>query len=97
MSRPRDRFGQHPYGAVHKAARRRFAAAMRAGEVFYCWRPSCRTPGVPIDPRSWDLGHVDAELRDVFGTRWPEHPACNRATVSHLKEQLPPAARSREW
>ena len=101
MSR-RDRYGQHPYGAVHKAARKRFAARMRAGEAFYCWRPSCPTPNVPVDPRSWDLGHVDPELRRQFGSRWPEHPRCNRRTMSHLKERLKAAEaeagnRSREW
>jgi hypothetical protein len=63
---------------------------MRAGEVFYCWRPSCPTPNKPINPRLWDLGHVDPELRHLFGTRWPEHRACNRRTVTHLKEQLEP-------
>src|SRR5829696_2129618 len=85
---PRDRHGLHPYGPVHKAARKRFTARMRAGEVFHCWRPSCPTPNEPIDPRSWDLGHVDPELRGVFGDRHPEHPACNRRTMSHLKERL---------
>jgi hypothetical protein len=98
----RDRHGQHIYGAVHKAERKRFAARMRAGEVFYCWRPSCPTPNVPIDPRSWDLGHVDPELRHQFGHRWPEHPKCNRRTVSHLKERLKAAEggatnHSRDW
>jgi len=98
----RDRYGQHPYGKVHKAQRKRFAARMRAGEAFYCWRPTCPTPGEPIDPNRWDLGHVDPELRDQFGSRWPEHPKCNRRTVSHLKER-PQAAEagvtrhSREW
>jgi hypothetical protein len=75
---------------------------MRAGEVFYCWRPACPTPDVPIDPRSWDLGHVDPELRYRFGTRWPEHRRCNRATVTHLKQRLEDAGagvsiNSREW
>jgi hypothetical protein len=95
----RDRSGQHPYGGVHKALRKRFARRMRAGEVFYCWRPSCPTPNEPIDPRSWDLGHVDAEFRPQFGTRWPEHPRCNRATVTHLKERLEGGSdhHSREW
>ena len=99
MSGNHDRHGQHIYGAVHKAARKRFAARMRAGEVFYCWRPSCPTPDVPVDPRSWDLGHVDPELRGSFGTRWPEHPACNRRTLSHLKARLEAAGvnPSRDW
>ena len=102
MSAPRDRYGNHPYGAVHRAVRRRFAARMKRGEVFYCWRPSCLMPGVPINPGSWDLGHVDPELRHQFGTRWPEHPRCNRSTVSHLKERLKAVeaggdSHSREW
>jgi hypothetical protein len=88
VSRSHDRHGQHVYGSAHKALRKRFAARMKRGEVFYCWRPSCLTPGVPIDPRSWDLGHIDPELRNRFGTRHPEHPACNRATMTHLKERL---------
>jgi len=73
---------------------------MRAGEQFFCWRPSGPTPNVPIDPRFWDFGHVDPELRHQFGTRWPEHRRCNRATVSHLKERLKAAEAgtpSREW
>jgi hypothetical protein len=103
MSAPRDRYGIHPYGWSHQKLRKRFARRMRAGEVFYCWRPSCPTPNVPIDPRSWDLGHVDPELRPVFGTRHPEHRSCNRATVTHLKQRIEQAAvpaahvNSREW
>lgn len=87
------------YGTAHKVARKRFERRMRAGEVFYCWRPSCRTPDVPIDPRKWDLGHVDPEHRHLFGDRHPEHPRCNRATVRHLKERLEAAEgnRSRVW
>jgi hypothetical protein len=85
MSSNRDWSGQHRYGSVHKALRKRFAARMRAGEVFYCWRPSCPTPDVPISPRSWDLGHVDPELRHQFGMSAPEHPSCNRATLTHAK------------
>lgn len=100
MPRGRGKFGNHRYGTVHKAARKRFAARMRAGEVFYCWRPSCPTPDVPVNPRMWDLGHVDPELQDQFGDRHPEHPRCNRRTMSHLKERLTAKAasvQSREW
>jgi hypothetical protein len=101
--RGRGKFSNHPYGTVHKAERKRFAARMRAGEVFWCWRPTCLTPDEPIDPRCWDLGHVDPELRGQFGTRWPEHRRCNRATITNLKRQLEEAAEgavgrtSREW
>src|SRR3954454_8424836 len=102
MSAPRDPHGQHLYGPVHKAVRKRFARRMKAGEVFYCWRPNCLAPGVPINPRSWDLGHVDSEFRAQFGSRYPEHPRCNRSTVTHLKERLKAAetgvgGQSREW
>jgi len=38
MSAQRDRHGQPMYGGLHKAVRRRFAARMRVGEVFHCWR-----------------------------------------------------------
>jgi len=85
MPRGRGKFSNHPYGTVHKVAREQFVARMRSGEVFYCWRPTCPTPDKPINPNHWDLGHVDPELWDEFGHRHPEHPACNRATVSHLK------------
>jgi hypothetical protein len=85
MSSKRDRYGNPMYGAVHKAERKRFAARMGMGEVFYCWRPTCSRPNEPIDPRRRDLGHVDPELRRQFGMRWPEHPACNRATLTHAK------------
>ena len=94
MGRGRGKFSNHPYGTVHKAARKRFAARMRAGEVFFCWRPTCPRPHEPIDPRHWDLGHVDhPELRRQFGPRWPEHPACNRATYAHLKARVEAADR----
>jgi len=95
MSAQRDRHGQPMYGGLHKAVRRRFAARMRVGEVFHCWRPSGPTPGEPINPRTWDLGHVDPELWGVFGHRHPEHPQCNRRTVNHLKDRLK-AAEGRE-
>jgi hypothetical protein len=86
MSGKHDQHGQHRYGTIHKAQRKRFAARMRAGETFFCWRPTCPTPNEPtINPRSWDLGHVDPELRHRFGMRWPEHPSCNRATLTHAK------------
>ena len=100
MSAQRDRHGQPMYGGLHKAVRRRFAARMRVGEVFHCWRPSGPTPGEQINPAAWDLGHVDAELRHQFGTRRPEYPRCNRSTVSHLQQRLKAAEagvrRSRE-
>ena len=83
MSSNHDRYGSPMYGAVHKAERKRFAMRMKAGEVFYCWRPTCPRPHEPVDPRRWDLGHVDLEFRGEFGSRWPGHPACNRATLTH--------------
>jgi hypothetical protein len=90
----RDRHGNPMYGAVHKAARKRFARRMAAGEVFYCWRPTCPTPNEPLDPRSWDLGHVEgAEEIARFGLRWPEHRKCNRATLTHAKGEVVYAVR----
>jgi hypothetical protein len=83
----RDRSGLPAYGQFHKKARKRFAQRMKAGEVFYCWRPTCPTPNEPIDPRSWDLGHVEGvEEIARYGRRWPEHRRCNRATLTHAKE-----------
>jgi hypothetical protein len=84
MSNKRDRHGQPYYGQLHKRTRKRFARRMEAGEVFYCWRPTCPTPDVPINPRCWDLGHVDPELHDQFGTRWPECRKCNRGTLPRM-------------
>ena len=83
------------YGTVHKVTRERFAARMRAGEVFNCWRPGCLLPDVPITYGvKWDLGHVDREFRDEFGYRHPEHRRCNRTTLTHAKAARPerPAA-----
>ena len=97
MSRNHDRYGQHIYGTVHKKERSRWVRRVRASGVV-CWR--C---GDPIDPSvRWDLGHVD-ENGQARGlpTRHPEHRACNRATVTHLKQKLAelasPAAASRRW
>jgi hypothetical protein len=49
-----ERYGRG--AAVHKGARKRFAARMRNGEVFYFSRPTCPTPGEPINPHAWELG-----------------------------------------
>ena len=94
MSSKHDRHGQHVYGSVHKAQRKRWARVVAAGGV-WCWR--C---GKPIDPVSrWDLGHVDEEGRGRgLPVRHPEHRACNRATVTHLREKLGVAQRrSQVW
>jgi len=70
MGSNHDQFGQHRYGSVHKAVRKRFARRMKLGEVFYCWRPTCPTPNESINPRSWDLGHVEgAEEIAKYGWR----------------------------
>jgi hypothetical protein len=84
MSSSHDRHGQHIYGSVHKAQRKRWARVVAAGGVA-CWR--C---GKPIPPVArWDLGHVEEEgRRRGFPVRHPEHRSCNRATVTHLREKL---------
>jgi hypothetical protein len=89
MGNNHDRHGQHVYGSLHKAVRKRWALVVAAGGVF-CWR--C---GKPIPPGSrWDLGHVDEEGRRLgFPDRHPEHVACNRRTMSHLREGLARADR----
>ena len=86
MSSNHDRHGQHMYGSVHKAERRRWVPKVRAGLV-HCWR--C---GRLIPPGAkWDLGH----LPNGRG-RHPEHIPCNRATMTHLKQQLAQRG-SRQW
>lgn len=92
MSKNHDRHGQHMYGYTHKLERKRWAAVVRAvGSV--CWR--C---GKLIPPGSrFDLGHVDEDGRARgFPARHPEHRACNRATVTHLKQKLQRRS-SRDW
>jgi hypothetical protein len=81
MSGNHDQFGQHKYGAVHKAARKAWGRMVSRGGVA-CWR--C---GGPIAPNErWDLGHVDEEGRRAgLPLRHPEHIGCNRATLSHAK------------
>jgi hypothetical protein len=77
MPRGRGKFSNHRYGTVHQYIRRRFAPKVRAG-LIHCWR--C---GKLIPPGSkFDLGHLPN------GDRYPEHVACNRATMTHLKQQL---------
>jgi hypothetical protein len=82
----RGKQGQHAhrYGTVHKKLRKRLEAQMRAGKVFYCWRPECRKP---INPSYWDLGHVEPEFQSVYGLRHPECPSCNRATLPRMLTQ----------
>jgi hypothetical protein len=91
MARKHDRYGQHIYGTVHKKERKRWALRVRAGGVC-CWR--CGDP-IPAYAR-WDLGNVDEDgRRRGFPLRHPEHrhsrdcsAGGNRATVTHLKQQL---------
>ena len=81
----------HVYGRRHKEIRSHFRNRMARGEIFNCWR--C---GKPIIGQ-WDLGHVDeAGHGRGWGVegRWPEHPGCNRATMTHLKERLAAAERA---
>jgi len=95
---PKRRYG-HRYGSGHQDLRRRFLRRMARGELFNCWR--C---GELIDPsKPWDLGHV-RDNTAVGGERWPEHRACNRATITNLRRKLAEAealasdpTSSREW
>lgn len=74
------------YDAGHTRRRAAWQARMDAGEVVYCWRDQrpdltawpCLTPGVPVDPSDWHLGHDDT---DRAVTRGPEHPGCNLPTA----------------
>jgi hypothetical protein len=102
MNTSRDPSGAHRYGTHHKRLRERFVRRIRAGEQFFCWRPGCGKPIDP-DPTKWDLGHVDAEHRATFGSRWPECRKCNRSTLPRMlakaRAEAAEAAprRSREW
>jgi hypothetical protein len=86
-----DRHGQHMYGAVHKAERKRWLRKVKAGGVC-CWR--C---GKPVHGSRWDLGHVDEDGRARgFPFRHPECVPCNRRRVTHLRERLGEAPPSRK-
>jgi len=92
-----DRHGQHMYGSVHKTERKRWVRKVQAGGVV-CWRCGNEIPA----GAHWDLGHVDEDGRALgFPVRHPEHRACNRATVTILKEKLaspaPGGGSSRQW
>jgi hypothetical protein len=88
-----DRHGQHMYGSVHKADRKRWARKVRLGYV-QCWRCERLIPPTA----TWDLGHVDEAGRaGGYPLRHPEHRACNRATVTHLKQKLAEQRGSRQW
>jgi hypothetical protein len=93
MARSHDRHGQHIYGSIHKAERKRWALRVRAGGVV-CWRCGREIPAYA----PWDLGHVDGDgRRRGYPLRHPEHRSCNRATMTHLKEQLAKAEGSWRW
>ena len=94
----RDPSGLPAYGQYHIKARERWARWVKAVAAS-CWR--CGKP-IPAGAK-WDLGHVDEAGRlQGFPARHPEHRACNRATVTILKQKLaaaesPPSTASREW
>ena len=60
------------YDAAHEAERARWQRILDVRPVS-CANPDCLTPSVPIDPRSWHLGHTP----DRTTWRGPEHPVCN--------------------
>lgn len=78
------------YGYEHKKARKAWQRRLNAGETVQCASKVCKTPGAPIDPRVWDLGH---EGTNSHGG--PEHRPCNRATLTHAKVDA--AAPLYEW
>ena len=61
------------YDASHDRERARWQRRLDRGEQVRCTNPDCLTPSVPIDPRSWHLGHTP----DRATWRGPEHPLCN--------------------
>lgn len=65
------------YNAPYYAARRHYEQRMAAGEVFTCWR--CAELGRPhlVDPKTWHLGHDNADRSVIRG---PQCPASNLAT-----------------
>ena len=89
MSSNHDRHGQHRYGSVHKAQRKRWARVVAAGGVA-CWR--CRKPiprlsnaaasGVDVDVEIvplieliWSRGiHTLLSCQDQDGLVWVEFP-----------------------
>ena len=77
------------YGSTHKIIRKRWAPRVAAGLV-HCWRCG----GLIAPGAKWDLGHID-NGGPYHGDRHPEHRACNRKTMTHLKERLAAAEAKR--
>ena len=66
------------YGSRHKRLRKSWAPKVRAGKV------NCARCGLLIGPgQPWDLGHDDDDRSLYSG---PEHRRCNRATLTHAKQ-----------
>jgi hypothetical protein len=66
------------YDRQHRRRRAKWAKEVARGGVV-CSR--CRQPIAPLEP--WDLGHDDD---DPSRPPFPEHARCNRATLTHAKQ-----------
>jgi hypothetical protein len=76
------------YGYAHQQERKRWKPVVEAGQAV------CARCNEPIAPDAkWDLDHTD----DRQAYRGPSHRACNRRTVSHLKEQVEAAQSAYSW
>jgi hypothetical protein len=73
------------YGYAHRKARKEWKVLVEAGGV------SCARCSQPIEPGTpWDLDHTE----DRTGYLGASHSRCNRATLTHAKEQV---TGSYEW
>lgn len=66
---------QRGYDAAHDRMRRTWQKRLDSGELIACSNPTCQSPGIPVDPKRWHLGHTP----DRTTWRGPEHPTCNLA------------------
>src|SRR5215207_8263447 len=77
------------YDAHHKALRKRWRPRVAAGTV------NCRRCGERIESgEPWDLGHDDDD-RSLPPA--PEHARCNRATLTHAKQQAAASPQPSRW
>lgn len=60
------------YDAQHDRLRAAWQRILNRPAPVQCTSPSCLTPGEPVNPHDWHLGHDDQRQH-----RGPEHPACN--------------------
>jgi hypothetical protein len=72
------------YDAEHDELRDQWQNLMDSGQIVYCTSPTCRDPGVPVDPTRWHLGHDDQRRH-----RGPEHPFCNLSAGGKAAHRTP--------